>query len=187
MPLDSDVANPDEKLNVEIYTYNRPDQPDNHWNGKPFIRIMVPGDKTQVYDQPLQEHHKQRFPRHWAYFLMRNNETAVIGTPLLEWLKDQPGKVTREQIEELSILKFQTVEQVAMASDGQLQRIGMGGEGMRNLARAYLAEKNKVAGSQELEATKAQLKELQEQMQQLLAAQAEKKGPGRPKKEAEAA
>jgi hypothetical protein len=76
---------------------------------------------------------------------------------------------------ELQILKFLTVEQVAMASDAQLQRVGMGAAGLRDRARAWIAKRNISANRSEMDDLKAQL----EEMKALLA---EKRGPGRPKK-----
>jgi hypothetical protein len=84
---------------------------------------------------------------------------------------------------ELQILKFQTVEQLATATDAQLQRVGMGASGLREKARLYLTNKNKSQSDTELEETRAQLKQLQEQMAMLM----EARKPGRPRKEAEAA
>ena len=83
-------------------------------------------------------------------------------------------------VEELRILKFQTVEQVALASDSQLQRIGMGGPGLREKAKNYLTRKNRSETAEELDNTKKQLAELQAQMAELLAAKPRK---GRPPKE----
>jgi hypothetical protein len=55
--MDSDVENADSKLYVEFYTHERKPHV-----GQPFVRIMVPGDKTNILDQPVREDHKQRFP-----------------------------------------------------------------------------------------------------------------------------
>ncbi len=70
---------------------------------------------------------------------------------------------------ELQILKFQTVEQVAMASDGQIQRIGMGASGLREKAKMYLASRNGMAAQQKLQETEDKLAKLQEQMAALMA------------------
>jgi hypothetical protein len=78
----------------------------------------------------------------------------------------------------LQILKFQTVEQVATASDNQLQRIGMGGVGLRERARNYLLNKNQKVSSGELDKTRLELAELKAQMAMLL----EQRKPGRPRK-----
>ena len=181
MPLDSDVPNGDEQLQVEFFIAK---EIDPRWDGKPFIRINIPGDKTSVVEQPVREDHKRRFPRQWLYFQMKQNELEspqVLGVSLEEWCKSSPEDLTKAQIEELRILKFQTVEQIAAASDQQLQRIGMGGPGLRERAKAYLNRRNRSETQAELEDTKKQLAELQAQM----AALTEARKPGRPKRVAE--
>jgi hypothetical protein len=178
MPLDSDVPNGDEQLHVEFYITDA-----KGWEGKPFVRINIPGDKTNIIEQPVREDHKARFPRQWLYFQMKQSEKdapQVIGIPLSKWNQDAPEELTRGHIEELHILKFQTVEQVAGASDQQLQRLGMGGPGLRERAKAYLNRRNRQETQGELEETKRQLAELQAQMTALTA-----RKPGRPKKVAE--
>jgi len=178
MPLDSDVPNGDEQLHVEFYITDA-----KGWEGKPFVRINIPGDKTNIIEQPVREDHKARFPRQWLYFQMKQSEKdapQVIGIPLSKWNQDAPEELTRGHIEELHILKFQTVEQVALASDSQLQRIGMGGPGLREKAKNYLTRKNRSETAEELDNTKKQLAELQAQMAELIAAKPRK---GRPPKE----
>jgi hypothetical protein len=174
MPLDSDINNADSQLYVEFYTQEK-----EPFKGKPFVRIVVPGDKTNVIDQPVRDDHKERFPRQWLHFQMQNNDGPVIGTPLKDWFQDRPDELTDNQLAELQILKFQTVEQVATASDNQLQRVGMGGVGLRERARNYLLNKNQSVSSSELEKTRSELEKLKEQMAQLL----EQRRPGRPRKE----
>lgn len=178
MRLDSDITGADERLTVEFYTSKRVKS-----EGIPYVRIIVPGDQTQIFDQPARDFHKERFPRQWLHYQMQNNDAPVIGVPLLEWHKDRPAEVSKGMVEELTVLKFQTVEQVATASDRQLERV-MGGIGIRTLARSYIQSRNQSAQSRELEDAKAQLAKLQSQMAELLDA---KRGPGRPRKDAEAA
>lgn len=179
MPLDSDVSNADAQLHVEFYVKD-----DGPGKGKTYCRIMAPGDKTNIIDQPTRDDHKARFPRQWLYFQTQQSDgiAAEIGTPLSAWHKDAPEEITRDQIQELVILKFVTVEQLALASDAQLQRIGMGGVGLRERARMYLNRKNRVEATAELEDTKRQLAELQAQMAQLLGSEPAKRR-GRPPKE----
>ena len=81
-------------------------------------------------------------------------------------------------MQELQILKFQTVEQVATASDAQIQRVGMGAAGLRERARSYLIRKNKSEGQVELEETRKQMAAMQAQLDALLGA----RKPGRPPK-----
>ena len=174
MALDSDINNPDGHLHVEFYENDRAP-----YKGMPFVRILIPGDKTTEIDQPVCEDHKERFPRQWLYFQMQNSDGALIGTPLIEWHKDAPDEFNDRQMAELQILKFQTVEQVATASDSQVQKVGMGAAGLRERARAFLARKNQVSNSSELDQTRRELQELKEQMSMLM----EQRKPGRPKKE----
>lgn len=174
--LDSAIGNGDQHLSVEFYIHDKAPYKD-----KPFVRIIVPGDKTNVVDQPVREDHKERFPRQWLHFQMQSDTGMVIGTSLPEWNKARPEEFTDYQMAELQILKFQTVEQVATASDGQLQRVGMGATGLRDKARAYLLGKNQTESSSELAKTRAELDELKAQMAELLS---EKRKVGRPKKEA---
>ena len=181
MALDSDINNADAQLHVEFYTK---DSGANE--GKPYVRIMAPGDKTNIIDQPARDDHKERFPRQWLHYQIQQNEGAAeqMGTPLSQWNKDSPEEINRDQIAELAILKFVTVEQLALASDGQLQRVGMGGVGLRERARLYLNRKNRSEASAELEDTKKQLAALQAQMASLLADRTdEPKRRGRPPKE----
>jgi hypothetical protein len=55
------------------------------------------------------DHHKQRFPRQWLHFQMQNDDAPVIGTPLMQWHRDDPEEFNDMQLAELQILKFQTV------------------------------------------------------------------------------
>ena len=180
MALDSDIYNADSHLHVEFYLN---EDGEFKANPKEFVRIIVPGDKTNVVDQPVREDHKERFPRQYLYWKMQNTDASAIGTPLSQWHTDTPEEFNSHQMAELQILKFQTVEQLATATDAQLQRVGMGASGLREKARLYLTSKNKTQSDTELEETRAQLKQLQEQMAMLM----ETRKPGRPRKEAEAA
>jgi len=175
--LDSDIHSADNHLHVEFYVYDK-----EPYKEKPFVRIIVPGDKTNIVDQPVREDHKRRFPRQWLHFQMQNNNAEVIGVPLKQWVQDDPENFNDMQMAELQIFKFQTVEQVATATDNQLQRVGMGAMGLREQARRYLQVKNQSSNQNEIETTKQELAELREQMAALMAQLSEKK-VGRPKKE----
>jgi hypothetical protein len=171
MALDSDTKNADSFLQVEFYN--------NEKMKKPFVRIMIPGDQLNIIDQPVREDHKERFIRQWLYFQSKNDDGQVIGTLLGAWNKDCPEDFSEHQMAELQILKFQTVEQVATATDAQLQRIGMGAAGLRERARAYLTQKNNSESSSELAKTRSELDELKAQMALLMS----QRKPGRPRKE----
>lgn len=176
MSLDSDVNNADSHLHVEFYTHDLAPYKD-----KPFVRIMVPGDKCNVIDQPVRADHKERFPRQWLHYQMQSSDgVPMIGTPLQRWHDDKPEEFSDNQMAELQVLKFQTVEQIATASDSQLQRVGMGAVGLRDRARTYLLTKNQTQSQSELSLARKQIDELQKQMTALMA----KKPMGRPKTKA---
>lgn len=162
MNLDSDTQNADAQLHVEFYEYKG----EGPYQGKPFVRIVVPGDKTNVIDQPAREDHKRRFQRQWLYFQSKQ-DGPVIGTSLLIWHQERPQELTEGQLGELVILKFQSVEQVATASDGQIMRVGMGATGLRERALRYLSSKNAQTSGAELLAAQAQIKALQEAVAQI--------------------
>lgn len=73
-------------------------------------------------------------------------EMPMEGTPLRGWSLLLPAAV-----ENLLLLGFQTVEQLAAADETAVQRIGVGGVRMRELARDWLAssDQGKAAAAQE--------------------------------------
>ena len=168
--LDSDVNNADSGLHVEFYMHQV-----NKDKEEVYVRIQNPGDKLNIIERPVEEEEKRRFPRQWLYFQMKNGEGEVLGTPLVDWHKECPNELNKGQLEELQIVKFQSVEQLATASDAQMQKFGMGGTGLREKARLYLTNKNKSESTKELEKTRAELDELKAQMAELLAAKKGKK------------
>ena len=97
MPLDSDIYNADEQLQVEFYLAK---EVDPKWDGKPFVRINIPGDKTTIIEQPMTEDHKKRFPRQYLYFQMKQNEqdAPAVGTSLDIWFAEGNGDITRGHI-----------------------------------------------------------------------------------------
>jgi hypothetical protein len=167
-----------------------------------WVRIQAPGDALSVIEVPVRDDHKARFPRHWAFFKNSQNEGGQVGTPLSQW-----PLLTPSQAEELRAQKFHTVENIAHASDEQLNRMGMSGGmspfALREKAHRYLTVAKDVStvslAVQELEAKKKELadqqrehqesmRRMQEQMEQMKKAMEEmsqKRGPGRPRKEVE--
>lgn len=168
MPLDSDTSNADANLIVEFYLNKRPP-----YEGREFVRVITPGDKTNIIDTLASEYYKKRFPRQWIHFQSQNDGSAFIGTPLNDWAKSSPTDISDYQLQELNILKFQTVEQVATMSDSQTQKVGMGGIGLRERARTFLQGKNQKASSSEVEELRAkhdaEMAEMREQMKALMA------------------
>jgi hypothetical protein len=195
MAIESDIQGADARLAVQFYKKSMKQEDASNEAGRPifkefdFVRIMIPGDNLTEIDTYAQESHKQRFPRQWAHY---QNQVAgqedVVGTPLDQW-----PQVTRSQAEEVRGLKFYTVEAIADCSDQQLQRIGMvagmSPHNFRLKAKAFLNLANDSAEVAHREAelqalkeenakitaeTEAKLSKMQEQMDALLVAVAEK-------------
>lgn len=181
----------DEKLLVSIYTRSVQHPAKTEEAGHPvfedvpFIKIQVPGDPTTVVDTKLRDHHKRRFPRHWAHFQQYQNAAPVMGTPLAEW-----AAVSRSQADNLKVVGVMTVEQLADLTDAQIQRIGMGGEQLRRKAQAWLKQAQEGAGALASAGRMSELEEsnkmLQAQVAELMAAMNAPRR-GRPPKEQEAA
>ncbi len=197
--LASDVANPefvnpqnpDAGLQVEFFIWTAKDPVDNEgkpytaFEGKPFVRIQNPGDKTLCVEQAVREDHKQRFPRQWQHFQTSQGEGMVIGTPLEAWFEARPGDLTEQQLWELKICKFTSCEQLAVASDSQLSKLPMGTRSLKIKVAEWLAGQTKSHASQELEGLKSQVVDQRRQMDEMHAMLAEmaaaRKG-GRPRK-----
>ena len=207
MAIESDIINADSRLAVQFYKKIVKQDIASAEAGRPifkefdFVRIMIPGDNLTEIDTYAQESHKARFPRQWAHYQNQvANHQDIIGTPLEQW-----PQVTRSQADELRGLKFHTVESIADCSDQQLQRIGMvagmSPHNFRLKAKAFLNLANDSAEVAQREAelqalrqendkikaeTDAKLSKMQEQMEALLAAVAEKTPKTRKSKVAEA-
>lgn len=137
-----------------------------------YVQIFTPGNQLNIIDTPVRAEHKQRFRSQWAEYEAGRGSGMEMGTPLTQW-----PFLSAAQAEEFRALKFFTVEQLANASDLQLQSLGMVG-GMqpmviRDRAKAFL---NLAAGNapteqlaQENAEMKAQLEAMQKQVQALLA------------------
>lgn len=205
--LPSDENNADSRLAVTFYKRSVKQDDESNAAGRPifkefdFVRICVPGDNLTEIDTYANNSHKARFPRQWAHY---QNQVAgqeqIIGTPIEQW-----PLVSRSQADELKGIKFRTVEDVANCSDQQLQRIGMiagmSPHSFREKAKAFLnlaSDSAEVAQrEEELQALKeenakikaetdAKLSKMQDQMEALLAAVAEKTPKSRKPKVVEA-
>lgn len=117
------------------------------------------------------------------------NEIPLNGTPVKGWQLLSPAQQSN-----LIHLGFLTVEDIAGMNDEGQKRYGMGALDMKNKAQAWLnaaAGTGKVAA--ENAALKAKLDALEEQnallreQNKALADASEKRGPGRPRKELQAA
>ena len=174
--LASDVANPefggsqnpDNLLHVEFYIHAALDANKSAEAGKevrcppiPYIRIMRPGDGTSIIETPVRDEHKARWPQRWLAFQMAQgmlgDGTEIPGWKLADW-----SGLNADQRHELAYLRFSTVEQLAGASDAQVQRLGIGGIGLREQARQALKAKQREEVKAEIEVRDKEIAELRE-------------------------
>lgn len=184
------AMNPDSLLHVEFYRY----APINKWASEQksmemkrnitvrdeeidFVRIMKPGDQNSILETAVREEHKQRWPEKWLYYQITQGQIDPGGN-VPGW-KVEDWDELKEQGELLSTLKFKrfyTVEQIAGASDAQIQNLGIGGLGLREKARVALRNKMGSEVKEEIEKKDREVAELkkanetmQEQMKALMA------------------
>lgn len=180
-----DARNPDRTLNVSFYTKAVQNNFQSEIQKRPIfddvimVRIICPGDDKNIIDTVARDDHKERFPQQWMRFKNKQSpeDQMMAGkTPLSMWAFLKPS-----QVEELRALKFYAVDDIANASDSQIDSVGMIG-GMspmafRDRARMFLRAAAGEAGDttqavkmKELENQNATLVAQMEAMNQRLAA-----------------
>lgn len=184
------ATNPDSLLHVEFYWH----EPIDKWASEVqtqkmgkrvtvkmpkqiFVRIMRPGDKDTIIECAVREEHKVRWPDKWLYFQIAegliDGGRDIPGWKLEDWpeLDNQ-----QDMLRDLKYNRFYTVEQIAGAQDHQVQKLGIGGMGLRERARVALKEKMRKEFAADLEEKDKliakqgdAIEKLQKQMQELLA------------------
>lgn len=161
----------DNRLWVQFYVRPVQNKAKTEAAGRPifdevvFVKIIVPGDKNLVFDQPCKEEHRYRFPKQWERF-KSGQKQALEGTPLetVTWL-------TVGQVAEFKALNIATVEQLSDVPDQLAQRF-MGAFELRRKAQAFLeAAKGEAATSKlaaELSERDAKIAALEAQMAELI-------------------
>ena len=150
-----------------------------------FVKVMHPGERDYSVLE-VSDSHKFRWPQQWAAYQAKR-EQKPSGTPLDILFPDNPALV-----ENLRLLNFHTVEQMATANDAALQGVGMGCREYQAKARKFLEAANGSQGFhkltsevEQLRSERDSLKDAVEKMQARLNAleiDAPKRGPGRPRK-----
>lgn len=141
---ETDYNNPDSRLNVKFYQKAIQNNFKTALEGRPimemadFILIEVPGNQTLTIDTFVSDTDKERFPVQWARYQNEKIDGDIEGTLLNDW-----PVLSAATAAELKHFKFYTVEQIANASDAQLNTLGMAA-GMapftlRDKAKAFLA------------------------------------------------
>lgn len=181
--------NPDTLLHVEFYWKEPVDKWKSEQEGKevrgprkPYIRMMKPGDQTSIIETPVRDDHKARFPRLWLAWQMKEKMIGGTADEVPGWTLKDWGVLNESQLHELTFMRFHTVEQLAGASDAQLQKLGMGGVGLRERARAALKERHKSEYDGAMKAKDAELAKMQERLAKLEAALAKPETLTLPKK-----
>lgn len=140
-----------------------------------FVRIEIPGNQFSIIDTFANEVHKKQYPIQWARYQNEKRELGddmdISGTSLRDW-----PILTAAQVRELKHYHFYTVEQVAMASDDQINKItmvvGMAGHAFRDKAQNYLkrAKDSSILDSQaeELRKRDSEIEALKQQMADLM-------------------
>ena len=120
---------------------------------KPYIKIVVPGDKSNIVNRPARDIDKQRFPRQWAAF-ENMKEQPLEGTPIEEW-----PLVTRSQAEELKFIGVFTVEMLAEMPDSASF---MGSAVLKQKAQEWL---DATKGTADIQALHDRISELEAQVE----------------------
>ena len=118
-----------------------------HFDEKVYCRIERPGDKLQVWDQPVRECDKQRFPHEWQRFL--SGESQLVGTSI-KVLGDQ-GLLTGAQLEMLEVANIRSVEQLANATPATVTGFGPDGQEIQKYARGFLNYQAEIQGKADID------------------------------------
>lgn len=109
-----------------------------------MVEIRFAGDPKTILHAPANDKskfvqglgyidYKTRFPRHWAHY--ESTKTNLEdGTPLAEIAAIEAARRA-----DLKAVNIHTVEALASLSDVNVKKIGMDGNKLRDLAKAYLA------------------------------------------------
>ena len=159
-------------------------------------RQIVKGFEQEVGLSAEQEHefrHWQRMLEAFEQFKTDQSDDVVLGgTSLRAW----PQMTNKELCDEAWRLGLRTVEDLAHATDERIQKLGPEGRRLQIKAKSYLEASIQGQAAEQLEAQSKQIAELQAQLAELAAASKAsseteaspaKRGPGRPRKDAEAA
>lgn len=165
-------TNPEELLHVEFFWKEPVLKWQSELQGKEvrgprtaFVRIMRPGDQTSIHETPVRDDHKARWPKKWLVWQMK--EGLIEGADIPGWKIDDWSELQEEQRHELKYLRFNTVEQIAGASDSQIQRLGLGGITLREKARHSLKERNRAEYAKEMEAKDKELSDMKARLAKL--------------------
>lgn len=129
---------------------------DNQLSKREMVSIRAPGDKLSEFSGKVTEEIRKEYPREYDFF-KRGVDPNIEGTPIQTWTE-----LSLNSRKELMFLGFQTVEQLANATDGQCGGL-TNGNVLRRKAQIHI-EKTKVVVD-----VVAENRELKAGMEQLMA------------------
>jgi hypothetical protein len=131
----------------------------------PYVRILIPGDKHSIVERKATDADKVRFRRQWEAF-QQGLAPVETGTPIEQW-----PPLTVSQVAEFKAMHIRTVEHLAGLSDDHIAKLGPGGRGLVEKAKAFIAQAKDMAEAQRLagenEHLKSEIAALKEQVAQL--------------------
>lgn len=111
---------------------------------KDFCRMVFPGNKLTVWDQPVRDVDKRRFPQQWALY-SQGKDQLEGQTPLQSWSDLDGGSAEIYQS-----LHIRTVEQLAAVPDANMNNMPPGHMPLayrhREMAREYVQQQKQSAG-----------------------------------------
>lgn len=108
------------------------------------VEIIMPGNPHTRPVAKVTDEHRQRWPKEYEAF-KAGIEMSPDGTPLEEW-----SVLKRSQVLELKSLGFKTVEHIRDMDDLSIQRIGLGGRRLKELAFGFLDDAERMAMTNKL-------------------------------------
>lgn len=98
------------------------------------IEIAFPGNALNIWHGRVTDEHRNQYPAEYEAFL-KGEEVAINGTPI-----EQLTVLNKAQVKELKHFDIFTIEDAAALSEQAVQRIGMGGARLREMAKKYLEQ-----------------------------------------------
>lgn len=143
----------------------------------PYSRDVLPMEVPEWLSMLKSQVDMQQIPQQWqeeyrkSYeFWKQGLEMPLSGTPIKGW-----GMISPATQEELIRMNIRTVEDLAVANDEAIRRIGMGAVDLRNKANGWLAAQNDsgklamdiAAAKQENDLLKGSVSALEKQVEEL--------------------
>lgn len=110
------------------------------YDNRELVQFIMPGN-TNSPVAVVTEEHIERWPKQYEAF-KRGVEMTADGTPLEMW-----PVLNRAQVLNMKAMGLHSIEQCAAMNDLAVQKFGMGGHKIRELAKAYLDEADQMSST----------------------------------------